>query len=269
MTTVFKSLAPSDYSITPFPTYYEYTYSYTSGSGGNSPDVQVLFASKYPLSSKTRTIPNAQYDLYDSIIQIFYSSSAYASYGIKGTSYIPSESMYVVSITQDLYGNTILPTSFRFIVNGTASYDDGKGNLIASSSNSGSNIGFVFYDKGIAVIKPRTSVTTSITKDGVYIANGGTAEIKFTSTMMVYEHSIRLKIDQKEFLHASNNPSVTSIISGSTRAIDAMYDGTLLPYQTALGLYNENNELLAVAKLSNPIQRTADMPQTFIVKFDT
>jgi hypothetical protein len=269
MATIFKSLAPSDYSITPFPTYYEYTYNYTSGSGGNSPDVQVLFGSRYPLPSYTRNTPNPQYDLYDSIVQIFYSSSAYASYGIKSDSYIPSESVYVVSIAQNLYGNKILPTSFAVVINGTSSYDDGTGNLIASSSNAGDNIGFVFYDKGIAVIKPNALTSTSITKEGIHLSDGGTVEINFTSTMMVYEHSVRLKIEPKDFLHAPNNPTVTLPINESTRAIDAMYANTMKPYQTALGLYNENNELLAVAKLSNPIQRTADMPQTFIVKFDT
>jgi hypothetical protein len=41
------------------------------------------------------------------------------------------------------------------------------------------------------------------------------------------------------------------------------------PYITTLGLYNSNNELLAVAKVSNPIQRTNDIAQTFVIKFDT
>jgi hypothetical protein len=42
----------------------------------------------------------------------------------------------------------------------------------------------------------------------------------------------------------------------------------LFPYVTTIGFYNSNNELVAVAKPSVPVQRTSDMPQTFIVKFD-
>lgn len=269
MATIFKSLAPSDYTITPFPTYYEYTYSYTSGSMNNSPDVQLLYGSQYPFSDISARVTNQEYDLYDSIVQIFYSSSAYAAYGIRETSYIPTQSVYVVSVTQDLYGNTIVPGTFRLIVNSTASIDDGKGNIIVSSSGVGANIGFVFYDKGIAVIKPRATSVTSITNQGLYVGNGGTTQIQFTSTLLAYEHSIRLKIEPNEFLVSTNNPTSTAIVSQSYRAIDWMYEKRLLPYQTTLGLYNENNELLAVAKVSNPIQRTADMPQTFIVRFDT
>jgi hypothetical protein len=40
------------------------------------------------------------------------------------------------------------------------------------------------------------------------------------------------------------------------------------PYVTTIGLYNENNELLLVAKPSVPVQRTSDVTQTFIIKFD-
>ena len=41
------------------------------------------------------------------------------------------------------------------------------------------------------------------------------------------------------------------------------------PYVTTIGLYNDQYELLAVAKLSTPIQRTFESPQIFIIKFDT
>jgi hypothetical protein len=44
---------------------------------------------------------------------------------------------------------------------------------------------------------------------------------------------------------------------------------SLYPYVTTIGLYNQDNELMAVAKLSNPIQRTDYSVQTFVVKFDT
>ena len=40
------------------------------------------------------------------------------------------------------------------------------------------------------------------------------------------------------------------------------------PYVTNIGLYNEENELLAIAKLSNPIKNDQDLPITFLVRFD-
>jgi len=269
MATIFKSLAPSDYTITPFPTYYEYSYAYVSGGMDNSPDVQFKFGTKYPSENLATRLPNAEYELYDSIVQTFYSSSAVATYGMRNGAYIPSESLYVVSITQDLYGNTIVPGTFGVTINSTKSIDDGIGNIWVSSSGVANRVGFVFYDMGIAVLQPTASTTSVINNGGLYVGNGDTIDISFTATLLAYEHAIRVKINPNEFLYAMNNPTVQSVVSGSKTALDLMYAKTILPYQTAVGLYNKNNELLAVAKVSNPIQRTSDMPQTFIIKFDT
>jgi len=41
------------------------------------------------------------------------------------------------------------------------------------------------------------------------------------------------------------------------------------PYITSIGLYNDANELLAVAKLSRPIKKSIDLDMTFIVKLDS
>jgi hypothetical protein len=41
------------------------------------------------------------------------------------------------------------------------------------------------------------------------------------------------------------------------------------PYVTTIGLYNDNNDLLMVAKLGKPIALSSDTDMTFIVKYDT
>jgi hypothetical protein len=41
------------------------------------------------------------------------------------------------------------------------------------------------------------------------------------------------------------------------------------PYTTTIGLYNDNNDLLMVAKLGKPIALSSDTDMTFIVKYDT
>ena len=40
-------------------------------------------------------------------------------------------------------------------------------------------------------------------------------------------------------------------------------------YITNIGLYNDENELLAIAKLSNPIKNDKDLPISFLVRFDS
>lgn len=40
-------------------------------------------------------------------------------------------------------------------------------------------------------------------------------------------------------------------------------------YVTNIGLYNDENELLAIAKLSNPIKNDKDLPISFLIRFDS
>jgi len=40
-------------------------------------------------------------------------------------------------------------------------------------------------------------------------------------------------------------------------------------YVTNIGLYNDEKELLAIGKLSNPIKNDKDLPISFLVRFDS
>ena len=40
-------------------------------------------------------------------------------------------------------------------------------------------------------------------------------------------------------------------------------------YVTTIGLYNTNNELMAVGKVAKPIKNDKEMALTFVVRFDT
>lgn len=269
MANIFKSFRSSDYSITQFPVYYDYTYTYQSGSTQNSEDVQVLYGVKYEVSGAVR-VPNASYDIFNSVLQNFYSDIPYASYGTTLASYKPSSSVYVVTVSQNLFGNQIVPKTFSLKFGNSSSFDDGKGNIYISSSNSSSLIGRIFYDKGIALIKPTSSlVSGGLTLNGLSLVSGSTVTVNFSSSLLLYEHSIKAEIEPNEFLQSFANPTVPlKTIYANNSAFQLMVSSSLRPYVTTIGLYNDNNELLAVAKTSVPIQRTADMPQTFIIKFD-
>ena len=39
-------------------------------------------------------------------------------------------------------------------------------------------------------------------------------------------------------------------------------------YVTNIGLYNDQNELLAISKLSNPIKNDNDLDLSFLIRFD-
>ena len=40
------------------------------------------------------------------------------------------------------------------------------------------------------------------------------------------------------------------------------------PYVTSIGLYNDFNELLAVAKLASPVRNDPELALSFVVRFD-
>lgn len=269
--TAYKSLASNEYSITPFRTFASHNYTYISGSINNSVDVQITLGTKYVTGSGIR-VQNAQQEIYDSIIQTFYSVIPYASYGITSSSYHPTGSVFVISVTQDIFGEEIKPNTFSVTVGTSKSYDDGTGNLIMSSSNTGSVIGRIFYDKGIAILKPTASIISGgIARDGICIVSGTNVQVQFTSSVKLYEHNIRVKLNPTDFLYSIYNPSTDKLMvtGSSVKPIDLMVSQSLYPYITTIGLYNQDNELMAVAKLSNPIQRTDYAVQTFVIKFDT
>jgi hypothetical protein len=64
------------------------------------------------------------------------------------------------------------------------------------------------------------------------------------------------------------NPTLLKEPNGS-EVIDEMLSGSLTPYITTIGLYNETNELIAVAKLGAPLQKRTDIDTTIIVKWDS
>lgn len=274
----YKSLSPTAYVITPFKAKAPFSYTYVSGSTNNSLDVNISYARAYNPITGLR-IENKEQDLYDSVLQTFYSSVPYAFYGIKSASYHPTQSTYVVSITQDVFGEQIVPRTFNLSLGASTLYDDGDGELFISQSGVGYNVGRIFYDKGVAILKPTSSVSGVLSKDGIYIANGTTVNVNFSSSVTLYEHSIKIKVEPAEYNFSFYNPTVDrTVYTGSaetpiqmmiSRSKDPTNNQLLAPYITAIGLYNSNNELLAIGKVSNPIQRTFDSSQTFILKFDS
>jgi hypothetical protein len=66
------------------------------------------------------------------------------------------------------------------------------------------------------------------------------------------------------------NPSVYGGFGDGyySQSID-MTGSFLTPFVTAIGLYDDNNDLVAVAKLPKPVKSEIDIPLNFIVRFDT
>lgn len=91
------------------------------------------------------------------------------------------------------------------------------------------------------------------------------AKLGFKNEHIVYENEIRCKVGENEF-NFSHNPTLTSDNLGTIQAFATSSDFT--PYVTTIGLYNERSELLAVAKLAQPIPLSSTTDTTFVVKYD-
>jgi hypothetical protein len=167
-----------------------------------------------------------------------------------------------LSIPRDLFGDYINPNSFSFKLESYLTpglyfnyTDNGEGILLSGSKVAG----IINYSHGIAIFSTH-DLPQIYWK---YVAN---TSCSFQSSRTIYETQYKCTIRPEEF-NFSLNPS---LISGST-------DGTVYnfvtssyfsPYVTTVGFYNEAQELLMVAKLSQPLPTSRTTDTTILVNID-
>jgi hypothetical protein len=166
-----------------------------------------------------------------------------------------------LSIPKDLFGDYINPNTFRFSFESYLTpgqyftyNDNGEGILLSSSQAAG----IINYSHGIVVFTHNIPF--------IYWKYTANASCSFQSSRTIYETQYKCTIRENEF-NFSQNPS---LISGST-------DGTVYnfvtgsyfsPYVTTVGFYNENQELLMVAKLGQPLPTSPTTDTTILVNID-
>jgi hypothetical protein len=207
---------------------------------------------------------------------------------------ILEDDIAVFSIPQVYYGEGIKPgtVSLEDEQLGRTYTDDGYSNLKYGNQIKGN----IFYDRGLIVVA----------KDIVSGSVLSQFTLNFRSTKTIYENEIFISVLENEF-NFSQNPSAvnetdgvvnTYIVQrpGSIRPDDlvskSFYNaGTkiindefnyyedyvsldptgsfLAPYITTIGLYDNELNMVAVAKLPQPIKSTPDYPINFIIRFDS
>jgi len=94
----------------------------------------------------------------------------------------------------------------------------------------------------------------------------GSFVMSFKNTYIVYENEKRCTITENEF----NVTQIPSSATGSNGDIHPFATGSSFrPYVTTVGIYNDVNDLLLVAKLSQPIAVSDLVDTTFVIKYDT
>jgi len=294
-----KTLTSKDVIVTPFTVHKQFTddgivplFSETGpfrNDGKNIP---------YPLSGSNT---GSQSLVYNSIKQLYYSNyledglsgkvsnAATASFNPDGTisgpryttnyinniqsidekRYFPTQSegiITVLSIPQKLFGDYIKPGTFASLT----TFDDGQGNLIANStygSGEGLTVGNILYKAGLIV---HTGPTGSGTSTFTF------RDLEWQSSYTIYETQYKCTIRANEFNY-SLNPSLLSgsiigqnniLNSGSATYENFVTGSDFSPYITTVGLYDDKQNLLAVAKLAQPLPTSQTTDTTILINLD-
>ena len=121
-------------------------------------------------------------------------------------------------------------------------------------------VGNVFYNHGMIVISDMSGSYTNLLTDYTLNLDATTEHnihnyqcvVEDEQFNMTYNPSARVNFDR-------NNPKLKGFATSSN----------FTPYITTIGLYNDFNELLAIAKLANPVKSPSDIDIVFNVQFDT
>jgi hypothetical protein len=97
----------------------------------------------------------------------------------------------------------------------------------------------------------------------------GSFNINFRNEHTIYENFVKCTVEESEY-NLSYNPTLLSDKTNVSSSLVGFTTGSdFRPYVTTLGLYNEQNELLMVAKFGKPIPISSETDMTFLVKYDT
>jgi hypothetical protein len=101
------------------------------------------------------------------------------------------------------------------------------------------------------------------------IININKFKLSFTNEHTVYENYITAHVNENEF-NTTYNPSLRVTSSDAYSQIQNFATGSdFQPYATTLGLYNDNDELLMVAKFGQPVPISLETDMTFLIRYDS
>ena len=278
-----------------------YYSNFLTSSKGDTVPLQILIKGETP--EDDRYVGPINSPIYDNYLQSTLTQSRYFPTGsdaeisvisvpskLYGDNIVPSTFNFTVStnvdveVSDDGEGNLIVRSIFEDGVYGEGIYGEsiyGSPNtviLFGEPISEGDEVGQIFYSHGIVSL-----TTGSLSKLGSQLNNVGgygtssygsslygspvDISIGFNSSYTIYEHQYKCVIGENEFSYTQNPSS----LSGSQD--DTYYNfvtgSDFTPYASTVGLYNEQNELLVVGKLSSPIPISNQVDTTIIVNFDT
>ena len=154
----------------------------------------------------------------------------------------------------------------------------------SSSPTDGTGVGLLYYQAGIAVLTasifngkfgPRTDTTTSTGSISTYFQTGsisGSADglrnrlynVQFNNSTELNSTIYFCRVNHNEFNYSSN----PTYLSSSKIVVKNESTDAPVSYITTVGLYSSDNELMAVAKVSEPLKKDPTNELTIRVRLD-
>lgn len=170
----------------------------------------------------------------------------------------------------------------------------GEYGLLLSSSTAATDtaLGLVYYQAGVCVLTASVFdsgsaghlADSAIMTDGSVSGGGNVVALMTGSNIDAMGHAVRHRIHNISFNNTTelnstiyfcranhnefNYSSNPSYLSGSKIRVKNVSTDSPVTYMTTVGLYSSDNELLAVAKLSEPLKKTPENEVTLRVRLD-
>ena len=257
-------------------------YAHISGSGS------AYFNSNVTSSSPTKVV----YGQYRNLIY----GSEEATFQIGGTTVTQ---FYVINVARSRYKESLHPGSLTLSLSGssgvisltdnsnvltTSQFIDSNRyfNIVSGSAGTPANTtiyGHMFPDLGLIVLNPG-ALTGFMTAPGtgantyennnaklynsINSAIGGSRFLRLQSSETISSRFFFTRIKNSEYNYTSN----PSIIDNTGNILYTTLIDNPQTYITTVGLYNDNNELLAVAKLSKPLVKDFTKEALIRIKLD-
>jgi hypothetical protein len=144
--------------------------------------------------------------------------------------------------------------------------------------------GNVFYRNGQIVV---SSPIPRYNYNSPFLGSSSTWTVTYRGVHRIYENEVLVRVPAGQFNYTLN-PTAT-YRPGTAQAtndcnttpngaqanngpgdvyLDTFVSGTVGPYITTIGLYNDKAELIAIGKLANPVTKLSDVDMNFIIRWD-
>ena len=219
-------------------------------------------------------------------------------YGTENTNFsfnnsVTASSIYVINVARSRYKESLLPGSFELNLSGSGGkitliddstttnlsrflgenryYNIISGSLTSGSFSTATNYGFFLPDLGVAILDSGSlsGYIANVTSSGYNHLNlyrsivlGGRFLLQSSETVSSTYFFTRVK--NNEFNYTTN----PSIIDDNGNLLYTTLINSPQTFPTTVGLYNDNNELLAVAKMSRPLTKDFTKEALIRVKID-